>query len=624
MDAHYIVIGIAVVVILAFQVLSLIGTVKRMYGFGKIFGGKDRYIYEVDRDDNGKVNGFLAYDRIEEDANGGAIGYFVQNPYFLTIQDSINGYISNNDVVDFQLVKDTIDGNCDALEEDIQTQIPIPLYLGLAGTMFGIIFGVGYLWFSGSLDSLLSITPGTTGQTEGIVVLLGGVAVAMTCSIIGLLFTTICTYLFKGYRLTNEQRKNEFLAWLQQNLLSQVATTDVEAMNQIASKLNDFNVNFKKQSDAFAASMLNIGKIVNQQNELALVVGKMGEQAKEMADNNALASQKLSKSADKIMAFNDYLDKIDTLINRADSFVDKFQAEENRLEALEEIREFFYNEKTEISKRNDSMRSQVGKIDDGLRTALKELREHVKAEKDSLNILMSESTDDFKKILEYQKKMFNEANKEIVRSIKDEFDKLPKAMSAIGTLEGFPKQMESLLNDLKKSNNDLAKELRKQGGQGSVVRGDAGVSSSFAPNNSTASLKFPSWLKYSILVALVIITLSCVFNSYNTWKMSVAAAPDVEHPTMLIQSICCFAVVVIAVSCGFVAFNAWKGNRKPDVNDDLEDDVKENKKNASVKSESSSKGSKEDKEKEEEKVSEKSKKEDESSASNSEQPTEKE
>lgn len=616
MEDHYIVIGAAVVVILAFQVLSLIGTVKRMYSFGKIFGGRIPYKYETYRN-------ALANDKLQIRISG---NYGKINTYFRTILNSINGYIGNNEVVQFQLIKDTIDGNCDAIEEDIQTQIPIPLYLGLAGTMFGIIFGVGYLWFSGSLDALLSVTPGTTGQTEGIVVLLGGVAVAMTCSIIGLLFTTICTYLFKGYRLTNEQRKNDLLAWLQENLLSQVATTDVEAIKEIASRLNDFNENFKKQSNAFSQSLYQIGDVIKQQKQLATTVGKMGDQCQEMASASASAYNSITESSKKIMAFNDYLDKIDTLINRADSFVEKFKAEENRLEALEEIREFFYNEKTEISKRNDSMKSQVGKIDDGLRTALKELREHVKAEKDSLNNLMSESTDDFKKILEYQKKMFNEANKEIVQSIKDEFERLPKAMSAIGTLEGFPKQMESLLNDLKKSNNDLAKELRKQGGQGSVVRGDAGGSSSFVPNNSMASLKFPSWLKCSILVALVIITLSCVFNSYNTWKMSVAAAPDVEHPTWLIQSICCFAVVVIAVSCAFVAFNAWKSNHKSDENNDSEgrEDVKENKKNVSAKSESSSKGSKEAKKKEEEKASEKSEKEEDSSTSKSEQPTEKE
>ncbi len=614
MDAHYIVIGIAVVVILAFQVLSLIGTVKRMYGFGKIFGGKNPYRYAVDRDVNGKVVGFIAGDGIWKNADGES-WCKVKNPYFLTIQDSINGYISNNDVVDFQLVKDTIDGNCDALEEDIQTQIPIPLYLGLAGTMFGIIFGVGYLWFSGSLDSLLSITPGTTGQTEGIVVLLGGVAVAMTCSIIGLLFTTICTYLFKGYRLTNEQRKNEFLAWLQQNLLSQVATTDVEAMNQIASKLNDFNVNFKKQSDAFAASMLNIGKILNQQNELALVVGKMGEQAKEMADNNAMASQELSKSADKIMAFNDYLDKIDTLINRADSFVDKFKAEENRLEALEEIRNFFYEERNEISKRNDNMATSVLKIDQCLQDSLKELKNHVMQEKAKLNNMVIENSVILKDSLKEQKKMFQEANEEIVACINEEFKKLPSALSAINALKDFPTQMNSLLNDIKASNSKLINELKGRQVEKDINVGR--VANNSEKTSSVSNINFPSWLKYSILVALVIITLSCVFNSYNTWKMSAAAAPDVEHPTLLI-------VVVIAVSCGVVAFNAWKGNRKSDENDDSEEDVKENKKNVSEKSESSSKGSKEDKKKEEGKASEKSKKEDDSSASNFEQPTEKE
>ena len=59
----------------------------------------------------------------------------------------MNNYLDNNKsaVSDFHLMKDIVDRNCDAKEEEIQTQIPVPLYLGLIGTMSGILIGVGFL-----------------------------------------------------------------------------------------------------------------------------------------------------------------------------------------------------------------------------------------------------------------------------------------------------------------------------------------------------------------------------------------------------------------------------------------------------------------------------------------------
>jgi biopolymer transport protein ExbB/TolQ len=169
MALHYIIIIVAVIIIIILQVTSLIGTLKRMKFYSRIFGEKKAFEYSLVVDSNGRTNGFA----VESGSN--------DNPYFNRINSSINNYVKNNESIDFQLLKDTVDANCDSVEEDIHTQIPIPLYLGLAGTMLGIIVGVGYLWVSGDLDSLLSVNKNAqaTNNTEGIVVLLGGVAIAM-------------------------------------------------------------------------------------------------------------------------------------------------------------------------------------------------------------------------------------------------------------------------------------------------------------------------------------------------------------------------------------------------------------------------------------------------------------
>lgn len=50
-------------------------------------------------------------------------------------------------------MKDVVERYCDAEEEEINIQQPIPLYLGLMGTMVGIIVGIGFIAVSGGLSS---------------------------------------------------------------------------------------------------------------------------------------------------------------------------------------------------------------------------------------------------------------------------------------------------------------------------------------------------------------------------------------------------------------------------------------------------------------------------------------
>ena len=60
------------------------------------------------------------------------------------IREDINLYLLNNygAAVNFSIIKDIIDREVDIKDEEISNSIPTPLYLGLAATMIGIIFGL--------------------------------------------------------------------------------------------------------------------------------------------------------------------------------------------------------------------------------------------------------------------------------------------------------------------------------------------------------------------------------------------------------------------------------------------------------------------------------------------------
>lgn len=78
---------------------------------------------------------------------------------FRKILDSINNYLQKNKgaVSDFMLIKDIVERNCDSKEEEITIQTPIPLYIGLMGTMLGIFTVRSYLqlWVEAFLHLLI-------------------------------------------------------------------------------------------------------------------------------------------------------------------------------------------------------------------------------------------------------------------------------------------------------------------------------------------------------------------------------------------------------------------------------------------------------------------------------------
>ena len=171
-----------VILVVIFQLAKFSQNRKRIELFSKIFAGQD---YDLYKDENGMVVGITG--------SG--------NEIFDDIKSSINGYLGGTQgtEVDFQLLKDSVDRHCDMIEDEINSQMPLPLYFGLAGTMTGAIIGLFALVFGGSILELMSGTSGTnaTGAASNINDLLWGVAIAMVASAIGIIMTSLNTIYFK-------------------------------------------------------------------------------------------------------------------------------------------------------------------------------------------------------------------------------------------------------------------------------------------------------------------------------------------------------------------------------------------------------------------------------------------
>jgi len=163
------------------------------------------------------------------------------NVVITRIRDTLNLYLTNNfgAPVNFSIIKDIIDREVDVKDEEISQSIPTPLYLGLAATMIGIIFG---LWAMPNLSG--------NGFTEGIDALINGVKIAMLASLMGLTCTTVLSsFAYKRTRRVILRDKNDQLSYLQAKLLPELIRAEDTGLAGLKTSLDTFAREATRTSD---------------------------------------------------------------------------------------------------------------------------------------------------------------------------------------------------------------------------------------------------------------------------------------------------------------------------------------------------------------------------------------
>ncbi len=174
---------------------------------------------------------------------------------FQQIRTDTNEYLLNNKgaAADFNILKDISERHAEALDEEIQSQVSMPLYLGLLGTFLGAMFGLASLLLGGESTP----TPGTDATFIGndqILAFLGGIGIAMVGSFIGLGLTLWANQLLKTARARRDKLKNAYYTFLQVNLLPKLNSDMQKSMGDMKAVLDTFNEKFftRIQDDFFA------------------------------------------------------------------------------------------------------------------------------------------------------------------------------------------------------------------------------------------------------------------------------------------------------------------------------------------------------------------------------------
>lgn len=421
------------------QIKSYNENKKRMGDYMSIFSHPDTW--NIERDDMERVSSIT----------GGA-----DNPFFRDIKETINKYIAgnSNSVMDFQIFKDTVDRQCDSIENQIEAQTPVPLYLGLAGSMIGIIIGLITLVVDGSFSQLLS---GDKESLLGIGSLLLAVAIAMIASLCGIVLTVFTTNKYKESRSEAENLKNEFISWMQSTLFPALPNDISLAMTQLVFDLEDFNDKFEKNTSSLAHTFDNVNEAYRTQADIISTVQKMDVLS--MATANVKVLDALNRSTEKIERFNEYLDSIHGYTDTIQKFNEQFHEDENQLGLLRQIRDFFRTELNEVEQRKKAIADAVSNVDLNLRNSFKQLSDDNEQQVEQFRKQLEDQTNKYNELLDMQKDAFTKAYDQMQQELEEKLRKFPEALTKLENLSDIPEELHTLTMNIQHSNEQLTSQF---------------------------------------------------------------------------------------------------------------------------------------------------------------------
>jgi hypothetical protein len=242
---------------------------------------------------------------------------------------TLNTYLLKNKgaAADFHLVKDLVERNMDLEEQEVEVMTPIPLYLGLGGTMFGIIIGLfGMPEVSGQL---------TDATEQGIDALFQGVKIAMIASLTGLILTTVSSWMFRNTKTEIEKRKNGFYTFIQSQLLpilSKSLQSSTQGLQEDFIQFNEkFHTNIEKLNGLVAQNFTSF-EMQNQTLEKLESID-----LNKLATANVMTFQHLQQSMESLKSLGNYITSMEVFMQNTTTLGDKINGLLDRTNEIELI-----------------------------------------------------------------------------------------------------------------------------------------------------------------------------------------------------------------------------------------------------------------------------------------------
>jgi len=377
------------------------------------------------------------------------------NEVFDEILKAINVYLLRNKgaATDYNLIKDVVERNVDMEEEDISHTVTVPLYLGLMGTMLGIVFGL--------LNLFLVSDANTDFDIKGF---LGGVSIAMFASFFGL-FCTVANSSFnlKTARRKAEKAKNVFYTFLQTQLLP--------ILNQsVSSSIYTLHTNLVKFNDNFTINLNRLTGMLNKNHD-ALIAQERILQALESIDINEFAKanikvlKELKTGVEQLDKFNQYLNGLnhlfhatsklttsfDDLLNRSNNFHGLAEKLDSRIEESNKLVQFLNDHFQQLEERGEIIRDSVVKVEDVMIKSLSQLEEHTQTKIEAIKQITVKEEDLMTQAFAENRSHFSKLS--LLEDLKKSVDSIKTTSER--QVESLKAQVESLQVSVDKSTVEL-------------------------------------------------------------------------------------------------------------------------------------------------------------------------
>jgi hypothetical protein len=396
---------------------------------------------------------------------------------------ALNTYLIRNRGVasDFHLIKDVVERNTDAVEEDINQSASLPLYLGLLGTFLGIV--IGLIQIAG-----VDFASDPSALNSAISSLLNGVKIAMMASFSGLLFTVIINgFNFKGARSLVEEKKNDFYTFIQTDLLPLLNQNINSTLASLQSNLHKFNEEFKGNIGKLSSVMGKNYDTVLAQEKILDALDKI--KITEFAKANVKVLQQLDFTTGQFETFNQYLGTATELVNKATTFtvsMDEMIKRTNNLHALGEKIVIVFEQNQELAQ---FLQNHYNALDESHQLITQAVN-HV-------GNTLNESLDNLKG---FTQERINEVQKITLKELDLLENKYPEKWKKLDNLEKLDKlvfleTVNKHLTDMKMSTaaqiGSLTQEMKDL--NGNILN----MQSAFLKNNNRkkSRVKFFDWLK---------------------------------------------------------------------------------------------------------------------------------
>ena len=415
-----------------------------------------------------------------------------QSPLLGNIVGTINNYLKKNkgSAADFHLIKDIVERHTDSIDEEINHKLPVPIYLGLMGTVLGIIIGLYSLSFeynpaTNSLNGELFVN-----SVDGLIT---GVKQAMICSFVGLGLTTLLSsWRYMGAKSKLEAQKNAFYDFIQTRLLPQMTKDAASTILALQSNLEKFNTSFEENIKGFGGIMDDIHTAFDSQVALQKELKKMD--LTQVANLNANVLVQLRNSMTEFEKFTQYLGQMNTFVRSTAKLTDSINDQLQRTEAVETIanamqdniqKNQFVMEKLraflERVNEHEAVVTAAGEIDSAMAQAIEELKTHAQEQINSIRTYTTEATEDLHDLVTSERGHLRSLDK------LGKLDELDKLVSAITSMKDENRNVNAALE---KNIETLAHAVVDNT---KAQRGESGM---------------PSWLK---IACIVLFAVTCVF-----------------------------------------------------------------------------------------------------------------